>query len=210
MPQYTLQQKIDAIHELQAGQSYEVISTKKNIPIGTLQKWYRQRATLRQAYQQQQQAANYDKMLFIQHHMADKAAELLAAMDTDRIVKAPLNQVASALGILIDRFLKLQFAQEEHDAANTEQVIRYEFRHPDGTLRETPYFAEGRSRHTGTLQGRGVREALGQDGTGENNSNGKSGLSWAADVVAGSDVSDGESGLAGFEDHDDERNWYYD
>ena len=210
MAKYTLKQKITVLDALNNGDSYEDISTKEQIPVHKLRQWYRQRDTIRREHQQQLRDAAAQKMLGVQTDMADKAIELIKAMDADRISKAPLNQVASALGILIDRFLKLQYAQEENDAANTEQIIRYEFRHPDGVLRETPYFAEGRSRHTGTVQSGGVRETLGQDGTRQNYTNGQSRLSGLADVVARPDLSDGESGLAGFEDDDDGRDWYHD
>jgi transposase-like protein len=210
MSRYTLEQKISALDALKSGDTVEAISQKMNLSGSTLKEWNRQHDDIRREYRQQvRNEADYT-MALVQGRMADKAVAMLEAMDQTRIDNAPLNQLASALGVLIDRFLKLQEAQEESDAENTEQVIRYEFRYPDGSLGETPYFAEGRSRHTGAVQSGGVRETLGQDGTGENYTNGKSGLSWDADVVAGSDLSDGESGLARFEDDNDGRDWYHD
>src|SRR5215510_5788307 len=107
MPKYTLQQKLDALHELQADTSYEKVSTKTSIPISKLRECYREREAIRREYQQQLRTAAEDKMLQVQHLMADKASELVEAIDSDRIKNAPLNQVTSALGVLIDRFLKL-------------------------------------------------------------------------------------------------------
>ncbi|MDQ7027035.1 MAG: hypothetical protein Q9P01_09435 [Anaerolineae bacterium] len=210
MPKYRLEQKMKVLEALKADQNYDSLSEKEQIPVSTIKRWYQQREAIRRDYHLHLRDEAHHKMVLVQHRMADKAVELIAALDSDRIKNAPLNQVASALGLVIDRFLKLQDAQEESDATHTEQVIRYEFRHPDGTIRETPYFAEGRSRHTGTVQSGSVWETLGQDGIGENYINGKSRLSGSEDMVAGSDVSDGESGMARFEDDDDERDWYHD
>ena len=210
MHRYTLDQKIHVLDALRENDDYDAISAENQIPVSTLRTWYRNRDALRHEYQQHLRQVAAEKMTLVQHHMADKALELVNAMDTERINNAPLNQLSSALGVLIDRFLKLQESQQEHDAEHTEQVIRYEFRHPDGSLRETPYHAEARVRHTGTLQGGGVRATLGQDGTGEGYTNGESRVSWNADMVAGSDLPDGESRMARYEDDDDERNWYHD
>jgi hypothetical protein len=208
MPKYTLKQKLDAVHELQTGQSYEAVSTKNSMPMSKLREWYRERETIQREYRQELRDAAADKMLLVQQTMADKAAALVEAIDVERIKNAPLNQVASALGVLIDRYLKLQSG--EHKSSTGEQVFRIEYYDAStGKISSAPPWAENHSESSDTVQSRGVRTTLRQDDDGANYRNGKSD-SWDADMVAGSDVPDGESGLAGFEDGDDGRDWYHD
>jgi hypothetical protein len=208
MPRYTLQQKMDALHELQAGHSYETVSTNTKIPISKLREWYRERDAIRREYQQQLRTAAEDKMILVQQKMADKAALLVDAIDVERIKNAPLNQVATALGVLIDRFIKLQSG--EHESYTGEQVFRVEYYDAStGKVSATPPWARNHSELSSTLQSGSVRTTLRQDDDGTNYRNGKSD-SWDADMVAGSDVPDGESGVAGFENGDDGRDWYHD
>jgi hypothetical protein len=208
MPKYTLKQKLDALQELQTGQSYESVSTKNSMPMSKLREWYREREAIRREYQQELRDAVADKMLLVQQTMADKAALLVESIDADRIKNAPLNQVASALGVLIDRYLKLQSG--EHESSTGEQVFRIEYYDAStGKVSAAPPWARNHPESSSAVQSGGVRTTLRQDDDGANYRNGKSDP-WDADMVAGSDVPDGESGLAGFEDGDDGRNWYHD
>jgi hypothetical protein len=209
MSSYTLDKKIRALNWLRDGQSYEHVSARTDIPVSTLQRWHSQRDKLREEYKQQLRDEAAYTMALVHNRMADKAVELVNALDADRIEKAPLNQVASALGVLIDRFLKLEEAQKESQASE-EQVIRIEYYDAStGKVSQTPPWSESDSESSGTLQGRGLRATLRQDDDRPNYRNGK-GVAWDADMVARSDLSDGESGLAGFEDDDDGRDWYHD
>jgi hypothetical protein len=70
-------------------------------------------------------------------------------------------------------------------------------------------WSESDSESSGAFQSRGVRATLRQDDDSPDYRNGKS-PAWDADMVAGSHLSDGESGLARLEDDDDERDWYHD
>lgn len=69
-----------------------------------------------------------------------KALELIEAIDSDRIEAAPLNQITSALATVLDRLMKLQALLYENQPK--EEVIRIEYHNPDGTISETPPWAE--------------------------------------------------------------------
>jgi transposase-like protein len=73
--------------------------------------------------------------------MIDDAILVSEHMET-AIPDAPLNQLAAALGQLIDKILRLS---KELPRAG-EQVIRIEFIDADGTTHQTPYWARN---HTG-------------------------------------------------------------
>ena len=137
--------------------------------------------------------------------MADKALDLVQAINEEAIAKAPLNQIASTLGVLVDRYLKLGDAVPEDD---TEKVVRFEYFY-DGSTHLAPPWANPDYRGPQTLQGGRVRSPLRQDDAGADYTNGKSDSSWDADLVAGPDLSDGGTGLARFEDELDEprRDW---
>ncbi len=205
---HTNEEKLQALDALET-RSYPEVAEEWGVTVGSLRNWMRRRDKIREAYLADLRAKSAQKMALVQSQLAEKALDVLAAMDEERIAKAPLNQLSSALGTLIEKFLKLQ---EEPQAAEgaAEQVVRFEFRHPDGSLRATPYWAASGSAESGAVQGAGLRQTVRQNGTGEDDSAGERSLSRDADVVARSYVSDGESGLARFEADDDGRNWYHD
>jgi len=204
---YTLAEKIRALDILRE-HKYQAASAITGIPAATLSRWHSQRDELRREHRQCLQDDAQRQMMELQSRLADKAMALINAMDEERMDKAPLNQIASALGTAIDRYIKLQ--EQDKPQASEERVIRIEYYDAStGQVSASPPWSEGDSESSGTLQGGRLRQTLRQDGNRQDYHNGK-GAAWDADVVAGPDVSDGESGLARFEDDDDERDWYHD
>lgn len=204
---FTNQEKLQALQALET-RSYEEVAQEWGVSVGSLRNWMRRRDKLREAYLAELREKSAEKMALVQNQLAEKALDVLAAMDEDRIARAPLNQLSSALGTLIEKFLKLQEEPQQSEAA--EQVVRFEFRHPDGSLRETPYWAASSGAESGAVQGAGLRQTLRQNGASQDDAARERGLSWDENVVARSYVSDGESGVAGREADDGGRDWYHD
>src|SRR5690606_36691690 len=148
-----------------------------------------------------------DRMIEVQQQLADKAVDLLCALDADRIENAPLNQLEGALGIIIDRFLKLQ--ARETDSTTGEQVIRIEYYDAStGKVSSAPPWAIHHPEASGAVQASRLRQALRQDDAGIDYRNGKS-HSRDADMVDRANISDGDPGLARFEAGDYGRDWYH-
>lgn len=202
---YSLEEQIAALSALEEhGGDVATTATSTGIPAEALRRWYKQQAALQREYQQRQQAQAALLMTQVQRKLAEKSLQIVDALDEEHIAKAPLNQLATALGILIDRYLKLT----DDVPQDTEQVIRFEFQTPEGVISATPPWANHDTRTSSALQSGGVRTTLWQDDAGKTAADGKGALRRAANVVAGADLSDGESGMAGFEDDDQERLWY--
>ncbi len=91
-----------------------------------------------------------------------QAALALAETIPGKVEAAPLNQVSSALSVVLDELRQL----ESPDDANKEQVIRWEFVY-DGAVRDAPPWAADGHGAPGPFSGAGVRSALGQDRTGQ-------------------------------------------
>lgn len=204
---YTLDEQIAALDALDAHrENYIETSTATGIPTFKLHQWRRKAGDLRAQWRRQQQERAAQIMAQAQVGMAEKTLQLVVAMDDERIAKAPLNQLAAALGVLVDRYLKLTDDAPER----AEQVIRFEYIHPDGTSHRSPPWADDDSAGEGALQGRGVRATLWQNGTGEADAAGNGAARRRAGVVAGADLHDGAASLAGPEDDNAEHLRYDD
>lgn len=156
----------------------------------TLSRWRKQVATLRAERAHLQ-------MLKARQRMAEKSLDLVQAIDDERITAAPLNQLSAALGVLVDRYLKLDGFDQ---AAAAEGVIRFEYRYPDGSFADAPPWAADDSQASGALQSGGLRSPLRQNGAGQAGPAGTRLARRRPYLVARPDLSDGEPGLAGFED----------
>ncbi len=201
---YSLEEQIAALSVLEEhGGDVVTAATSTGIPAEVLRRWHKQQADLQRDYQQQQQAQAALLMTQVQRKLAEKSLQIVDALDEEHIAKAPLNQLATALGILIDRYLKLT----DDVPQDTEQVIRFEFQTPEGVISATPPWANHDTRTSSTLQSGGVRAALRQDDAGKTAADGKNTVRRTANMVARADVSDGEPSVAGFEDDDQERLW---
>jgi hypothetical protein len=152
------------------------------------------------ADEQKQRAVNY--ITQAQIALAEASVRLLQALDEERIAKAPLNQIASAFGVVLDRYLKLT-----GDTPPAEQVIRFEYITPNGDPASSPPWTDEHSQVHSAFSRGGMWSSVRQNGTGKIGTD-RSGLRpWSSDMVARSHVPYGESGVAGFADDDPESLW---
>jgi len=95
------------------------------------------------------------------------ALHLVEALD-DAIADAPLSQRASALGLVIDRLLKLdQWLQAAAADPAADKVIRFEYTDADGSVHHTPHWARGDSAHKSAVPRGGLWPPFREDGGGE-------------------------------------------
>jgi hypothetical protein len=207
MAPYTLEQKIEALKRLDEQGDLAAVSREKKISVETLRQWRREAEAIRAEQRRRHQASTELTMSKVSEKLAETSLKIVEAMQKpDVIDKAPLNQLAAALGVLVDRYMKLAGETTEHG----EQVVRIEYVYPNGTIADAPPWAGSNPEVERPLPGGGVRQALRQDRTGENAPDRQRHPARHANVVARAHVSDGEPGLAGFEDDDGERLRYDD
>lgn len=205
---YTLDTKISALNQLdQLDGDMLLVSEQLMIPIGTLRAWSRSEADLRRQYHDKHQRYVSRLKHDLQTTLLQRSLDVLSRIDDETLEKAPLNQLSSTLGVLVNHALKLEEDIDEQE--DTEQVIRVEYLY-DGSVHETPPWARDRDATSGAVQDCGLRETLGQNGIGQADVTEQrihTGETW---LVACADVSDGESALAGAEDDGDIRYRYQD
>lgn len=193
---YTPEEKRQALAWLEAsGGDYAETGAQTGIPAPTLRRWHEQQL-------EAQAQSDVEKLHRLRRRLIQAADQLAASLEAV-IEDAPLHQRAGALGIVIDRYLRLGevLPQEEQ-----EQVIRIEYKYPDGSIHRVPPWAGQDSAGARPLQGRGLWQALWEDrnGQGRHHRNGAAGR---AKLVAFPHVSDGEPGLARSEEPVQERLW---
>lgn len=160
----------------------------------TLQRWQNERAA-ENAPDDGDHLATQAQAL--QASLLGTSAALVGAIRL-QIDGAPLNQLSAALGVVVDRFLKLDEYIQQKTLMQGEQVIRVEYLYPDGTVHDAPPWAEDDFEYTGAVPGGGLRAALRQDGNGQDR--GERGGAGRGDVlVARPDLHDGDAGMAGLE-----------
>ena len=206
---YPLDTKIHAMNLLETYDDLVTVSQELNIPAVVLNTWRKEEADLRQNYQQKLQRQFVRLKAELQVEMLERGMKVVACMDDETLENAPLNQLATTLSALVNQALKLDEASEETDQQTEEKVIRFEFI-SDGRVTETPPWTVDSSEESSPIQDSSMRETLGQNGTRKNHTNGRGEISRDAWMVAGTDLSDVESGLAGFEADFEEYDWYHD
>lgn len=195
---YTPDEKKRALDCLERyGGNWQRTSAETGIAIETLKRWQRER----EAQQTELAAAFIHKMRL---RLAESAVRLVDALERT-INVAPLNQLASALGVVIDRYLKFEELVPQDEARET--IIRHDYRYPDGSIHNTPPWAADGAEYARAFSGGGLWAALGQDADGQDGDSGAR-LRGEAVLVARSHLPDGEPGVAGLEDGRDERVWY--
>ncbi len=132
------------------------------------------------------------------HQQLEQDALQLAQAIEAAIDGAPLNQLATALGTVVDRYLKLDEYLQSKQSQESEQVIRIEYQYPDGTIHSTPPWANDDYEIPGAIQSDRLRQTLRQDGIRQDDGY-VNGATRQDVLVAGTDVSDGESGMAGLQ-----------
>lgn len=65
-------------------------------------------------------------------------ASAIAGSLAEAVDAAPLNQRAQALGLLVDKILKLETWLRAAGEAAEQQIISFEFRYPDGSVHDVP------------------------------------------------------------------------
>jgi hypothetical protein len=178
--------KIEALERLQH-EDVTQVSKALDIPETTLKRWQQQ-------HHERRAERLIEKIETLHEQLADDALQLAATM-VRLIDDAPLNQVSSALGVVIDRFLKVEDYLKQTVEQHEEKVIRFEYKYPDGSIHGTPPWATDDPERDGAVSGGGVRSSLRQDGDGQD-SVGGAGAARRANLVASAYVHDGEPGLA--------------
>ncbi len=192
---YSLGAKINALNEVEEHDGDVArVSEFLEIPTRTLQGWLGVEDDLRRRYRQKQKRQRDRLTLDLQFEMLLRGKAILARMDAETLAKAPLNQLATALGSLVNHALKLEEAVEEIDEGE-EQVIRFEYYY-DGQVQEAPPWAGASAGSPGALQSGGMRAALGQDRARENGAAAEFGMGQETRLVAGANGNHGEPGLA--------------
>ena len=123
---YTAEQKQQALDVLEScGEDTALASAQTGIPAATLRRWVNQERKNRRARAQKQIERAHIQL-------ADDAFRLSAAIG-ETIEGAPLNQLATALNAVIDRYLKLDehLATCVHRPARHGNVMRVRVRNKD-------------------------------------------------------------------------------
>jgi hypothetical protein len=203
---YSLVYKVKTIWLLR-DMSLERASETSGVPLSTLRSWKQQEAQIKREYYLYLHEEVIHKLLYAQNRLTDKLLDILNAIDKDVIEKAPLNQLVSSLGIITDRIIKVHDAKE---IETTDSPVRIEYYDAStGQTSTTPPWAKDDFEQGGSFYSRFLRETLREDGVGEAGHHGN-GAAGETDMVAGSDLSDGESGLEGLESISDGYDWYQD
>ncbi len=207
---YTLDTKIHALNLLdEYDDDLVVVSQELNIPAMILNRWRAKEDDLRQDYQRKLHDQFVRLKAELQVDMLERGKKIISCMDDETLEKAPLNQLATALGSLVNHALKLDEASEDTDEQTEEKVIRVEFLY-DGSVHKTPPWANTSLEQSSPIQDSSMRETVGKNGTRENGTNVQRISRWETGLVASSDISDVKSTLEGIEEEYQERDWYHD
>lgn len=190
---YTNEERHNAMKILDANDG-DILATSEQtgIPVRTLRDW-----SVRHREERAQRLLETIRRLHEQ--LAENAMNLAAAID-NAVDGAPLNQLSTALGTVIDRYLKVDEHLAQITQQNGEQVFRIEYVYPDGTVHNSPLWANDDYAVESTLSRGGVRTPLWENGSGENGHRGYGDVAEREMLVARPDVHDGEPGVARFED----------
>ena len=207
---YTLDTKIHALNQLDMHDGdLGNVSKELNIPTTTLSEWRRKESDLRQDHRHKLERRFMRLKAELQVQMLDRGMKIVACMDDETLEKAPLNQLATALGSLVNHALKLDEASEDSDEQTEEKIVRIEYLY-GGSVHVSPPWAENDSGISSPIQNSSVRKTLGQNGTGENNLGRSSHQSRNTWLVDDSYLSNGNSDVENMEDEYAERDWYHD
>ena len=195
---YTKDEKIRALDSLQVnGGDLHKTASETGVPFVTLRGWQRK-------LQAQQERQELEMLQKLRRRLLESAVRLADRVN-ETVLEAPLNQCATALSAVIDRFMKLEEFLPKNNAH--EQVIRIEYLHPDGTIHSSPPWASSHHGHEGEVQSGGVWSPFWKDRNGQDAHHGMRDTARPV-LVARPDLPDGESGVAGLEDGTEDRVWY--
>jgi len=204
---YSIINKMSTVWKLR-DQSITDVSEEADIPASTIRNWQRDYPKIRVQYYQYLDDEAKHRILVAQHRLVEKLNDLINAIDKTRINKATLNQLASSIGIITDRYLKIQ--NVKHIETDNNQPLRIEYYDTTtGAVTEAPPWASTNSESSETLHSGIVWSPLWEDRAGENHGDGASDTRQESLVVS-TDVSNGKSGMARFEGDNQERDWHPD
>lgn len=199
MKKYSAAEKQRALDTLQQYSSMRAAARALDIPFYTLKEW-RKQARVQQAEQE------LKTLHALRRRLAESALRLAESLD-EMIEGAPLNQRASALGLIFDRYFKLdQHLSAREKQQQQSQVIRIEYLYPDGTIHPSPPWAEDDHQHEGTVSGGGVWSPFWEDRSGENSHQRVRGAGDEV-LVARADVWDERPSMARLEDELETHLW---
>ncbi|MCY3573342.1 MAG: hypothetical protein OXI62_14775 [Chloroflexota bacterium] len=192
---YSLETKIDALNQIdQHDGDAALVSDVLEIPLATLRGWLAKESDLRRAYNLRRQGQFERLKRDLQSDMLLRGKAILSELDAQRLAKAPLNQLAAALGSLVTQALKLEEATQAR-AEDDERVIRVEYYY-DGQVQDAPPWSGASDGQPRAVQSGGLRTPLGQDRAGQNGAAADGAATPAARMVAGTYHIDGQPGLA--------------
>lgn len=204
---YTISEKANALFLLR-DKSIKEVCQEKGIPVSALRRWNKTRDEIIHAYYKDLNEEGNHQLILAQKVMADKIHKLVSAITDERIAKAPLNQLSSTIGVLVDRYLKVHDVKEIEKDSDAVHRIEY-YNESTGEVSDAPPWSE-RDPDTGQPILSGImRAALRENGTGKAPDY-RTSMAWDEDMVAIPDLYDSESGVARPENDDDERDWYHD
>jgi transposase-like protein len=190
---YSYEEKRQALKCLEeSGGDFRYAGQQTGIPVVTLRRWARRQREERG----QRLRAEIERLHEQLVHNAVQLADLLERSIED----APLNQVATALGGVIDRYLKIdEYLASTRPQEEREQVIRIEYLYPDGSIHNSPPWAAEDCDDESPVSRGGVWSPFWEDPGGQDNHRGN-GYAGRDVLVVGSDVPDGKPGVARPED----------
>lgn len=192
---YSLDTKIDALNQIdQHDGDVALVGDVLEFPVATLRSWLAKETDLRRAYEMRRHRQCERLKRDLQSDMLLRGKAILAQLDAERLAKAPLNQLAAALGSLVTHALKLEEAIQPR-AEDDERVIRVEYYY-DGQVQDAPPWAGASDGRPRAVQSSGLRTPLGQDRAGQNGAAAAGAATPAARMVAGAHHHDGQPGMA--------------
>jgi len=211
---YTLDTKIDALNQLdQCDGDLLRTSDTLDIPARTLRDWRNQEDDLRDAYNAKQRRHLHRLKADLQTNMLERGMAIVARMDDETLDNAPLNQLTSALGSLVNHALKLEEVIDETDEQEEkEHIVRFEYYY-DGEIHDAPPWANDSDETSSEIQSSRLREKMGQDTSGQTAHNGADLQRRDTWLVVDSNASDGNTDVARDEQAMEsyrERDWYHD
>ncbi|MCY4073549.1 MAG: hypothetical protein OXG60_19830 [Chloroflexi bacterium] len=163
---YTLDTKIDALNQIDDNDGdLGKVSDLLGIPQRTLRGWRQVEDDLRGKQRKRLRRQRERLAAELYWGMLERGQAILERITDDALDKAPLNQLASALGALVSHALKIKQEIDETDEQG-KQIIRFEHYY-DGAAQEVPPWAGASEGFDRTLQNSSLWQALGQDRAGQ-------------------------------------------
>lgn len=119
------------------GLSIRQLAAEIGVSVSTLRRWRQSYAPTPTPDKSDAPLSSSQMIALLRERLIKSAVTLASSLD-EVVDNAPLNQRATALSQLIDKIIKLA----EQLPVEHEQVIRIEYLHPDGSIRQRPPWAE--------------------------------------------------------------------